>query len=517
VTPVEGAIVADRFHLVRQLGKGGMGEVWLAHDARLDTPCAVKFLHASGHGGAAVRARFEREARAAAQLRSPNVVQILDHGEYLGEPYIAMEMLQGEDLATRLRRLERIDARDMVVIVAQIAKALTRAHAAGLVHRDLKPANVFIVPDDGGELIKVLDFGVVKSIAAGAPASVRGPALDDGAASATRTGQLMGTPSYMSPEQATADRELDTRSDLWSLGVLTYQCLTGRLPFQGADLGDLVMKILLDPIPKPSESLPSLGPALDTWFVRALAREPSQRFQTARELSDAFAEAVTGALVTSVPPGAQTDQQASSSDLVPAGDVTPAPALAATVAATPIAPPAAARPRRAWPFAALLLAAVGAGGLYLAVRAARDAGSTSERATTPSYLSADSTTISKTAAASETAVSSAHSAPIESPIALSVAASKHVGPLALSWGSAATSASPGKAASGTLVAGCAGLALVDALPGRRGPVTMQLPVGRHDISCRCDNGGTAGHGFTIEPGKTYSSPDPCGRWDDATR
>jgi len=278
-----------------------MGEVWLAHDTRLDTACAVKFLHASALEGPAARARFEREARAAAQLRSPNVVQILDHGEYRGEPYIAMEMLQGEDLATRLRRLERIDPGAMLEIVTQIAKALTRAHGAGLVHRDLKPANVFIVPDDDGELVKVLDFGVVKSIAAGAPASVRATTSSAGAVGATHTGQMLGTPNYMSPEQATGDREIDTRSDLWSLGVLTFQCLTGRLPFVGTELGDLVMKILLDPVPKASDLVPTLGPGVDAWFERALARDPRDRFQTARELADAFAQAISGTTATSVP------------------------------------------------------------------------------------------------------------------------------------------------------------------------------------------------------------------------
>ena len=231
MTPAEGEVVAQRFRLVSALGRGGMGEVWLAHDARLDTECAVKFLHASALGIGAFRSRFEREARAAAQLRSPNVVQILDHGEHLGAPYIAMELLRGEDLATRLRRLGRLEQRAVATIVAHIARALTRAHAAGLVHRDLKPANVFLVPDEDGEIVKVLDFGVVKSLADGAPASTPVSQLAGAIASASRTGQLMGTPSYMSPEQATGDRDVDTRSDLWSLGVLTFQCLTGQQPF----------------------------------------------------------------------------------------------------------------------------------------------------------------------------------------------------------------------------------------------------------------------------------------------
>jgi len=138
-----------------------MGEVWVAHDQRLESPCAVKFLHPSLEMDGAIK-RFALEAKAAAQLRSPNVVQILDHGATDGVPYIAMELLEGEDLASRLRRGGRLTRAHTAEVVAQIARALGRAHAAGLVHRDLKPANVFLVRDEERELVKVLDFGIAK-------------------------------------------------------------------------------------------------------------------------------------------------------------------------------------------------------------------------------------------------------------------------------------------------------------------------------------------------------------------
>src|SRR5688572_14506893 len=155
----EGSVVAGRFRLVRELGRGGMGSVWLAHHVGLDTPCAVKFIHAQVAMQPDVRARFEREAKAVAQLRSPHVVQVHDYGEWEGLPYFAMEYLEGEDLGRRLKRVGRLGAQDTVLLVSQIARALTKAHGAGLVHRDLKPENVFLVHDEDHEIAKVVDFG----------------------------------------------------------------------------------------------------------------------------------------------------------------------------------------------------------------------------------------------------------------------------------------------------------------------------------------------------------------------
>jgi serine/threonine-protein kinase len=275
---VAGIVVADRFRLERPLGQGGMGAVWLAQHMGLDVPCAVKFIHAESAASPEIRARFEREAKSAAQLRSPNVVQILDHGIWEGAPYIAMEYLEGEDLAARLRTRGRLDARETAAVASQVARALARAHAAGLVHRDLKPANIFLVRDDDREIAKVLDFGVAKSAAMAMGVSD----------SKTKTGALLGTPYYMSPEQAQGTKVVDHRSDLWALGVVVYQCITGQLPFQSEALGDLFMKIIVQPLPVPSHVAP-VPPGFDAWWARCSARDPDQRFQSAKELADALA------------------------------------------------------------------------------------------------------------------------------------------------------------------------------------------------------------------------------------
>ncbi len=267
---VEGAEIAGRFRLERKLGEGGMGEVWTAIHMTLDVPCAVKFIHAEAASNTVARARFEREAKAAAQLRSAHVVQILDYGVCGEVPYIAMEYLEGEDLRERLRQHPRLTPRDTARIVSEIGKALAKAHSAGIVHRDLKPENVFLVKDEDGEVAKVLDFGVAKQT----------QSLE----AHTTTGALLGTPYYMSPEQAQGTKAVDHRSDLWSLAVVTYRCLTGVLPFQSQALGDLLIKIVTGPLPVPSQVAAGLPPAFDGWWARASQRDPNYRFQSAKEL-----------------------------------------------------------------------------------------------------------------------------------------------------------------------------------------------------------------------------------------
>ncbi|MEP7122538.1 MAG: protein kinase [Byssovorax sp.] len=278
---VAGMVVADRFKLERKLGEGGMGAVWLAHHTGLDVPCAVKFIHAEAATSAEVRARFEREAKGAAQLRSPNVVQVLDHGTWEGTPYIAMEYLEGEDLDVRLVRQRKLGIQETLAITLQVARALQRAHAAGLVHRDLKPANIFLVHDDDREIAKVLDFGIAKSQSASL----------SGVDSKTQTGSVMGTPYYMSPEQAQGTKEVDHRSDLWALAVVVYQCITGELPFDSMALGDLFVKIIVNPIPVPS-GVAEVPAGFDAWWAKAASRDPNDRFQSAKELADALGPAL---------------------------------------------------------------------------------------------------------------------------------------------------------------------------------------------------------------------------------
>ncbi len=309
-----GLVIADRFRLAKPLGQGGMGAVWLADHITLQVPCAVKFMRPEVAENASLRARFEREAVAAAQLRSPNVVQILDHGVWEGSPYIAMEYLEGEDLDQRLQRRGRLTPEETLAVVAQVARALNKAHAAGLVHRDLKPPNIFLTRDDDREIVKVLDFGVAKTTTP----DTKGE---------TKTGSIVGTPYYMSPEQAQGTKAVDLRTDLWALGVVTYQCLTGALPFESDAFGDLVLKIVVEPIPVPSQ-VAAVPPGFDAWFARALQRDVGARFQTAKELAEALMDALglRGVAIDGlVRPG-------------PAGASDPPPPLVPVTPANPITP-----------------------------------------------------------------------------------------------------------------------------------------------------------------------------------
>jgi serine/threonine protein kinase len=292
---IKGQIVGSKYRLVSPIGQGAMGSVWHAERVDWDAPVALKLLAPELSQSQEFLLRFEREVRLAAALRSPHVVQVLDHGfdTTVQCAFIAMELLEGESLSGRLSRLPRLTPAETVQIVAQIVKALSRAHAAGIIHRDLKPENLFLVYDDGDVLVKVLDFGIAKWTSA---------SLRD---ALTRPGTALGTPLYMSPEQIRGLPNVDHRADLWSVGVITCECLTGRRPFVGSDIGELAA-LLLNPArhPKPS----SLGPAppkFDEWFARATHRDISCRFQTARELVEALAP-ICGATPESVPAGSRS-------------------------------------------------------------------------------------------------------------------------------------------------------------------------------------------------------------------
>ncbi|HVJ93704.1 MAG TPA: serine/threonine-protein kinase [Labilithrix sp.] len=269
----ENTVVADRFRLIRMIGRGGMGSVWHAFDTRLDIACALKFIEGELANVAEAHARFEREAKAAAALRSPHVVEIKDHGVWQGTPYIAMELLDGEDLGKALAKAQgKLPPAEVNMVIQQVCRALTKAHAAGIVHRDLKPDNIFLVNDDDRKLVKILDFGVAKQTLQGI----------DG--SNTKTGAMLGTPYYMSPEQAQGIKSVDARSDLWSLAVIVYQCITGRLPFESEALGDLLVKIIVQPVPVPSH-VAQVPPGFDRWWAKAAERNPDARFSTAKEFA----------------------------------------------------------------------------------------------------------------------------------------------------------------------------------------------------------------------------------------
>jgi serine/threonine-protein kinase len=294
VVPV--ATVAGKYRLTRLLGRGGMGSVWEGIHATLGTRVAVKFIDAEHAESEEARRRFENEARAAATLRSKHVVEVYDHGLMDdGRPFIVMEFLDGEPLDRRLERAGRLPPRDTARLMAMICRALSKAHAAGIVHRDLKPDNVFLVWDDedASDVAKVVDFGIAKFTDSKGPVS------------ATRTGSVLGTPYYMSPEQARGLRTVDHRSDLWSVAVMTYRCITGHLPFEGEAVGDVLVRLCTAPLPVPSTIAPDVPPGFDAWFARALSREPEGRFQSASELATSLA-LVCGLSVSPQRPGDST-------------------------------------------------------------------------------------------------------------------------------------------------------------------------------------------------------------------
>jgi serine/threonine-protein kinase len=275
-------VIADRYALEQPIGSGGMGEVWSALHTRLASKIAVKLVHEQLAGSVEQRERFMREAQASAAVRGPNVVDVYDCGVEGGVAYIAMELLEGESLSRRLERDGRLPPLATARIVRQVAKAIARAHRRGIVHRDLKPSNIHLVRDEDepDEIVKVLDFGLAKL-------------LDGRVADLTRTGELLGTLHYMSPEQARGTREIDHRSDLWSLAILAYQCLTGELPIKAKTATDALLALLRQPLPKPSDVAKDLPPAFDAWFATGTRRAPEERFASATEMAEALAKALS--------------------------------------------------------------------------------------------------------------------------------------------------------------------------------------------------------------------------------
>ncbi|MEZ4306623.1 MAG: serine/threonine-protein kinase [Polyangiaceae bacterium] len=273
-----GVIIAGKYELESPLARGGMGAVWVARHTKLGSRLAVKFLDPSFAATPSFIDRFEREARAAATLQSPHVVNVQDYGVEHDTPYLVMELLQGEDLEKRIRRAGRLSLQETASILVQLSRAMRKAHDAGIVHRDLKPANLFLVRLDDDEILKVLDFGIAKETA-----NPVGPE--------TKTGEVMGSPHYMSPEQARADKGLDHRADLWAIGVILYRMVTGAFPFHGEGLAAILSRILVDPVPPVATVAPDLPRSLDLFFARALAKDKEQRFSSMRDMELAFLEA----------------------------------------------------------------------------------------------------------------------------------------------------------------------------------------------------------------------------------
>jgi len=280
-----GTVLEGKFRITREVGRGGMAAVYEAENIALGKRVAVKILAAELITSRIVRERFQREARASAAIRSPYICDVYDSGMFDNRPFLVMELLEGESLYDMMTRVRRIDVATTVQVIVQTAKGLQKAHEVNVIHRDLKPENIFITKTPEGDLlVKLLDFGLAKFYE-----QTPGPAHPR----LTREGALFGTPAYMSPEQAKGQGEVDHRADLWALGCIAYECLTGTTVWnvdQGVAM--ILAQIAGAPIPKPSKLRPDLPPEFDQWFLRCVERDPERRYQSAKELADGLTAAL---------------------------------------------------------------------------------------------------------------------------------------------------------------------------------------------------------------------------------
>ena len=266
-TPPDQPLIAGKYRLLRPLAAGGMGALWLAEHVELETVVVVKRLLELRDSPADV-ARFRREAKAAAALRSRHIVRVHDFGTDEAGPYLVMERLRGQDLASLLEQRDALPVDEAVGIFRQAAKAMRIAHAAGVVHRDLKPSNLFLAEEEGELVLKVLDFGIAKRFA-----------VREGSAAITASGMLLGSPGYMAPEQVRG-QPVDVRADLWALGVVLYELLTNASPFYSEHVGDSLVRVCAGDYAPATSLNPGLGWGFDAFFARALAVDVEQRFQS---------------------------------------------------------------------------------------------------------------------------------------------------------------------------------------------------------------------------------------------
>jgi serine/threonine-protein kinase len=293
-----GARLGERYELEAKVGEGGMGEVWRAKHLALENQVAIKFLSGSLAANDETKKRFLMEAKLTAQLRSRHAVQVFDFGlTEDGQPYLVMELLHGEPLSNRIERQKHLSLHDTAAFMSAAAKALHRAHALGIVHRDFKPDNVFLTKGEDQEVeVKVVDFGIAKllgSLDEARPsatdlAEITGKALS----TLTRTGKLVGTPHYMSPEQVRMSAEVGPAADIWAFGVVAFEALTGACPFDGGSVIELFSKIQLGKSLNARSLNPDIPEAFDEWFKVACAVEPSLRFPDAQIASTLLADAL---------------------------------------------------------------------------------------------------------------------------------------------------------------------------------------------------------------------------------
>jgi eukaryotic-like serine/threonine-protein kinase len=279
-------VTADRtigaYRILDKIGEGGMGAVYLAEHTLLGRRAAIKVLLPSFSADQAIVRRFFNEARAVTRIADPGIVQVFDFGIHTdNSAFIVMELLEGETMSRRQKRVRRFAASDAIRLVRMTCTSLGAAHAKGVVHRDLKPDNIFIVGDPavtGGERPKILDFGIAKL-------SGEAPEMHK-----TRTGALIGTPMYMSPEQCRGAGEVDHRSDIYSIACVTYKLITGRPPFDGNGSGEVIAAHLREPPPFAAALVPDLPDMIDLILQRCLKKDPAQRYQSMTELADALGQ-----------------------------------------------------------------------------------------------------------------------------------------------------------------------------------------------------------------------------------
>jgi serine/threonine-protein kinase len=296
--PMVGRTV-NKYEIVRFIGRGGMGTVYEALNTSIGKRVAMKFVDAEMARNVDAVARFQREAQAASAVESAHIVEIFDSGfTDDGLPYIVMELLRGEDLGHRIKRCGRLEIPEVLRVAAQILRGLHRAHEAGIIHRDLKPDNIFLVDrDDDNDFAKVLDFGISKVQRFG----------EVPAKTLTREGTVLGTPFYMAPEQAQALNDIDGRADLWSVGAIVYECLSGRPPHSGATYEQVIVNICMKDAEDIRAHNPAVPEGLAKVIAKALARERSDRFTTAREFLDALIGTSGGVLSARTSRGSAED------------------------------------------------------------------------------------------------------------------------------------------------------------------------------------------------------------------
>src|SRR5260370_20922275 len=276
----EGDVLAGKYRVERVLGEGGMGVVVAEMHMELEQRVALKFLLPAALQHPDQVARFAREARAAAKRRRDRVARVIDVGSLdTGVPYIVMEYLEGSDLSSYLGKQGPLVIAHAAALILEACEGLAEAHALGIVHRDLKPANLFLAQSpDGSSCLKILDFGISKVRSA------------QGQFDMTRTGALLGSPYYMSPDQIPSSRAVDARTDIWSLGVILYELVSGRVPFDAPTLPQLCGMILTEPAHPLGIATGNIAPRFDALVSRCLEKEPDLRFQTVAELAMALAE-----------------------------------------------------------------------------------------------------------------------------------------------------------------------------------------------------------------------------------